>query len=159
MDYTDISTTSDLSTSASMYQVSPIFSMVYLVMGILAIVGMWKVFAKAGQPGWAAIIPFYNIYIMLKIAGRPGWWLILLLIPFVNIVILLLVSLDIAKAFGKSGIFGIVGLFLFSFIGYLLLGFGDAQYVGSANGGTPTTPTSPEPAPAPPVATESTPQA
>ena len=73
-----------------------------LVVAVLAIIGMWKVFTKAGKPGWAAIIPFYNLYILLKVAGRPGWWLLLFFVPFLNIVILILVNMDIARAFGKS---------------------------------------------------------
>ena len=104
---------------------------IYLVIGIVAIIALWKVFSKAGQPGWAAIIPFYNIYILLKIADRPGWWLILYIIPFVNIVLSLIVALDIAKNFGKSTAFGVIGLWLFSIIGYLILGFDDSKYLGS----------------------------
>jgi hypothetical protein len=91
---------------------------------------MWKVFEKAGQPGWACIVPFYNCYILLKIAGRPGWWLILMLIPLVNIAIFLLVAIDIAKAFGQGAGFGVVLLFLLSGVGYLVLGFGNYRYLG-----------------------------
>jgi hypothetical protein len=89
----------------------------------------WKVFEKAGQPGWAAIIPIYNIYIMLQIVGKPGWWLILMLIPCVNIIIALLIYLDMARVFGKSTGFGI-GLFLLGFIFLPILAFGDAEYQG-----------------------------
>ena len=103
----------------------------WLVFAVLAIAGLWKTFQKAGQPGWAAIIPIYNIYGILKVAGRPGWWLILYFIPLVNLITHLIVSVDVAKAFGKSDIFGIVGLWLFSAIGYLMLGFGDATYKGA----------------------------
>lgn len=107
-----------------------------LVIGLAVLVFMiaalWKVFTKAGQPGWAAIIPIYNVYVMCKIAGRPGWWVILYIIPIVNIVISIIVSLDVAKAFGKSGAFGFFGLWLFGIIGYPILGFGSAQYVGPA---------------------------
>jgi len=103
-----------------------------IVFGILFIVALWKTFTKAGQPGWAAIIPFYNVYIMLKVAGRPGWWLIWYIIPLVNIVVSLIVSLDIAKSFRKSGVFGFFGLWLFNIIGYLILGFGSATYQGPA---------------------------
>ncbi|WP_116204833.1 DUF5684 domain-containing protein [Amycolatopsis circi] len=99
-----------------------------LVVTVLAVVGLWLVFAKAGRPGWAAIIPIYNVYVWLKIAGRSGWWLILLFVPLVNLVVMIVVSLDIARAFGKSGVFGFFGLFLFSVIGYLILGFGRARY-------------------------------
>ena len=123
---------------------------IYFAVLIVGIVALWKVFQKAGEPGWAAIIPIYNMYVLLKIAGRPGWWLLLLLVPFVNLIVYVVLSLDIAKNFGKSQLFGIVGLWLFSFIGYLILGFGDAKYVG---GGTPSAgsaaPTAPPAAPAP----------
>ena len=101
-----------------------------LVVFLLYVVGAWKMFVKAGHPGWAAIIPIYNIYIILKIVGRPGWWLILFLIPFVNVVVLLLVSIDLAKSFGKSAVWGIILLFFFSVIGYLILGWGADQYLG-----------------------------
>ncbi|PRY43901.1 DUF5684 domain-containing protein [Umezawaea tangerina] len=100
--------------------------------GILAIVALWKIFTKAGKPGWAAIIPFYNIYTMLKVAGRPGWWLILYIIPIVNIIISIVVAIDLAKSFGKSGVFGFFGLWMFSIIGYLMLAFGNANYHGPA---------------------------
>ena len=71
----------------------------------------------------------YNIYLMCKISGRPGWWLILFLIPLVNIVVALIVFIDLAKAFGKGTGFGI-GIFFFSFIFYPILGFGSATYTG-----------------------------
>lgn len=112
--------------------VSVVVTIIYLAIIVLMIASLWRVFSKAGQPGWAAIIPFYNLYVWLKVAGRPGWWFILLLIPLVNVIIGLLVALDLAKAFGKGGVFGFFGLFLFGFIGYPILGFGNAQYVGRA---------------------------
>lgn len=87
-------------------------------------------FTKANQPGWAILIPIYNFYILLKIAGRPGWWLLLFLIPLVNLVICFMVALDIAKSFGKGTGFGL-GLFFLSFIFYPILGFGSAAYQGA----------------------------
>jgi hypothetical protein len=124
----------DFETSAPQ-QPSPIFWICYFAIIILLIAAMWKVFSKAGQPGWAAIIPIYNMYVLCKVAGRPGWWLILLLIPFVNFIILIILSIDIAKAFGKGAGFGI-GLFLLPFIFYPILGFGSAQYQGGAGPAT-----------------------
>jgi len=106
--------------------------LVALALAVVLIIGLWKVYVKAGQPGWAVLIPFYNVYILLKIAGRPGWWLVLCLIPLVNIVIALLVAIDVAKAFGQSAVFGVILLFLLSGIGYLVLGFGNYKYVGPA---------------------------
>lgn len=108
----------------------------WLALGIVVILGGWKVFEKAGQPGWAILIPFYNLYIMLKVAGRPGWWLILYLIPLVNLIIMIVVAIDIAKAFGQSAVFGFFLVFLFCGIGYLVLGFGDYHYQGARAGAT-----------------------
>ncbi len=100
-----------------------------LAIFVLIIAGMWKVFTKAGQPGWAAIVPIYNIIVLLQIGGKPVWWVLLFLIPVVNIVIAVLVGIAIAKNFGKSDAFG-VGLGLLGFVFYPILGFGDAQYQG-----------------------------
>src|SRR5689334_12229068 len=80
----------------------------FLAIAVVAIIGVWKVFTKAGQPGWAAIVPIYNLYILLQIAGRPAWWILLMLIPFVNLVISIMIAMDVAKAFGQSAAWGIV---------------------------------------------------
>lgn len=107
-----------------------IFLVLYFGVIFLAIAGVWKAFAKAGQPGWACIIPIYNVIVMLQIAGKPIWWILLLLIPIVNIVVAILVNVDIAKNFGKGAGFG-VGLAFLGFIFWPILGFGDAQYEGA----------------------------
>jgi hypothetical protein len=104
----------------------------WLAVVVVVVIGGWKVFEKAGQPGWAILIPIYNAYIMLKIAGRPGWWLLLYFIPLVNFVIAIVVAIDIAKAFGQSAAFGFFLLFLLCGIGYLILGFGDYRYQSTA---------------------------
>jgi hypothetical protein len=109
---------------------NPVFWIVYAAVIVVGIIAMWRVFTKAGRPGWAAIVPIYNTYTLIKIAGYSGWFLLLLLIPVVNIVILVVISLGVAKNFGKSGVFGFIGLVIFSLIGYLILAFGSAQYVG-----------------------------
>src|SRR4051812_33769063 len=108
---------------------SSLFSLIFLV---LAIAGMWKVFTKAGQPGWAAIIPIYNFVVLMRIAGRPAWWVLLMLIPVVNFVVLIIVAIGVAKAFGKGTGFGL-GLAFLSPIFMPLLGFGGATYVGPSN--------------------------
>ena len=97
---------------------------------ILIIAGMWKTFTKAGKPGWASIIPFYNFYVMFEIVGRPGWWLLLLFVPFVNFVVYILLAIDMAKSFGKDALYGILLLWLIAPVGYLMLGFSDAEYQG-----------------------------
>ncbi len=110
-----------------------VFLLIYLVIIIVVIAGFWKMFTKAGQPGWAAIIPIYNSYIMCKIAGRPGWWVILLLIPYLNLIFWIILMVDLAKSFGKSIAFA-VGMILLSFIFIPILGFGDAEYQGPSAG-------------------------
>lgn len=100
---------------------------VYMAILLLAVISMWKIFTKAGEPGWAAIVPIYNAIVLLKIAGKPAWWIILMLIPFVNIIILFMVSINLAQNFGKSTGFGI-GLALLGFIFGPILAFGDARY-------------------------------
>ena len=102
-------------------------SLVGLVVIVLSIIGFWTLFAKAGRPGWAAIIPFYNVYTLCKVGGRPGGWWLLFLIPFVNIVMAFIVFHDVAKAFGKSTLFGVLMVF-FSFICALIIGLGSATY-------------------------------
>jgi hypothetical protein len=119
-----------------------IYMLVVLAVALLVIIGLWKTFSKAGKPGWAAIIPIYNIIVMLEIAERPIWWILLYLVPFVNLVVYIIIALDIAKRFGKSTAFGIIALWLFAPIGFLMLGFGKATYKG---GSAPTTPAEPTP--------------
>jgi hypothetical protein len=113
----------------------PLFWIFWLAFTILMIAACWKIFTKAGQPGWAAIIPIYNWYIFCKIVGRPGWWVILLLIPFVNFIVGIILCIDLAKSFGKGVGFGI-GLILLGIIFFPILGFGSAQYQGPAAGGS-----------------------
>lgn len=104
-----------------------IFLVIWLAIVVGLIAGFWKVFTKAGQPGWACIVPIYNIYILTQIAGRPGWWLLLFFVPIANFVVAIIMSIDIAKNFGKGTGFGI-GLALLGFVFYPILGFGDATY-------------------------------
>ena len=117
---------------------------VSIILTILWIVALWKIFSKAGQPGWAAIVPIYNYIVWCKIVGRPAWWVLLLLICFPIFYIIL--SIDLAKSFGKGVGFGI-GLILLPFIFALILGFGSAQYQGPS-AGSPGTTVSPPPQPA-----------
>lgn len=116
---------------------SPLSNVLSLALGVLIIASMWKIFAKAGQPGWTALVPIYNIFVLLKIINKPGWWIILMLIPLVNFIAAAIVGIELAKVFGKSAVFGIFGLFLFSIIGYPILAFGDAQYKQPGTASTP----------------------
>lgn len=103
---------------------------------VLVFASLWKVFTKAGQPGWASLIPIYNLVVLVRIVGKPLWWVVLLLIPFVNIVAALFVYMALARAFGKSDVYG-VGLLLLPFVFFPLLAFSDAQYTGPREPGQP----------------------
>lgn len=109
------------------------FSMVLLLgvlaFGILIIASQWIVYKKAGQAGWKCLIPFYNMYILMIISGKPGWWMFLLFIPLVGLAIFLFAMLSLAKKFGRSELFG-VGLLLLPMIFFPLLAFGDSEYEG-----------------------------
>jgi len=104
-----------------------IFFLIYFAIIIVMIASMWKIFTKAGKPGWAAIIPIYNIIVLLEIVGRPMWWILIYLIcaPIAAIII----SIDLAKSFGKDIGFGI-GLIILPIVFFPMLGFGAATYVG-----------------------------
>jgi hypothetical protein len=117
---------------------------VYLVLFVVYVAGFWMVFTKAGEAGWKAIIPIYSTIILLKVIGRPWWWILLFLIPIVNIVILILVWNGLSKSFGK-GVGFTIGLIFLSFIFVLILGFGSARYVGPS--GVPAVPPAPPPMP------------
>jgi hypothetical protein len=112
---------------------SPVSTIVGLLIALLVIVAMWKVFTKAGQPGWASIIPIYNLYIWCKIVGRPWWWILLMLNPFVNFIIMIILCIDLAKSFGKGAGFGL-GIAFLGIIFLPILGFGSAQHQGPAAG-------------------------
>jgi len=101
--------------------------LIYLIIIVGILAGFWKVFEKAGKPGWAVIIPIYNLIVLLEIAGKPLWWIVLLLIPVINLIAAVLVGIAVAKNFGKSDAFG-VGLGLLGFVFFPILGFGDARY-------------------------------
>jgi hypothetical protein len=100
-----------------------------LVIGLIALVAQWRIYQKAGRPGWAAIVPIYNFYVLLKIVGKPGWWLLLMLIPGVNIVFAIWTTNMLSKSFGKDVGFTL-GLLFLPFIFYPILGFGSAKYEG-----------------------------
>jgi hypothetical protein len=125
-------------------------SVVWLVVVVAMLVAMWKVFTKAGQPGWASLIPIYNTLVMLRITGRSGWWLLGMFVPFLNFFVVIRLIFDLAKVFGRGIGFGFGLLFLFP-IFLLILAFGDAEYLGP-DGPSPRASAggfAPAPAPAP----------
>jgi len=102
---------------------------IWLAITILVVASFWKIFVKAGKPGWAAIIPIYNLVVYLQVVNRPIWWIVLMFIPVVNFVIWIILTNDLAKAFGK-GVGWTIGMLFLGFIFYPILGFGSDPYVG-----------------------------
>ncbi len=105
------------------------FIITIVVIWVITIMGVWKVYTKAGKPGWAAIIPIYNIIVLIEIVGKPIWWFLLFFIPCVNFVFFIWTYNLLSKSFGKSEGFT-VGLVLLNPIFMCILGFGDAVYLG-----------------------------
>ena len=106
-------------------------ALIALFVLLIVVISAWKIFTKAGQPGWAAIVPFYNVIVLLQIVGKPHWWIVLLIIPGVNFVVAIIVMLALAERFGKGAGFGI-GLAFLGIIFFPILAFGDARYQGPA---------------------------
>ena len=100
---------------------------IQIVMMVILIVSMWKIFSKAGKPGWAAIVPIYNVIVMLEIAGKPVWWIVMFFIPIVNIVFSIMAMAALFQNFGK-GAGWVVGAIFLPFIFYPMLAFGSAEY-------------------------------
>lgn len=109
--------------------VSAVYSIIVLVIAVLTLVAMWKIFTKAGKPGWACLVPFYNMYCMYDIAWGNGWLFLLTFIPCVNFVVGIMMLFKLAKAFGQGTGFGF-GLLFLNTIFVLILGFGNAEYIG-----------------------------
>ena len=106
------------------------FVLTYLLVILLIIVARWKMFEKAGEEGWACLIPIYGTLVMLRIIGKPGWWLLMLLIPFVNLVYAIWAVNLLSKSFGKDEGFT-VGMIFLPFVFYPILAFGGSQYIGA----------------------------
>lgn len=117
----------------ALYSALATYSIVILIIGILSIVAMWKVFVKAGKPGWASLIPVYNMVVLYQIVGLNPWLILLYFVPIVNYIAIIVLTImqcsRLAKAFGKGTGYA-VGLFFLNTIFMLMLGFGDAEYKG-----------------------------
>lgn len=106
------------------------FVIIAIAVGILQIIATWKLYRKAGEKGWAAIVPFYNLYVMVKIAWGNGWLFLLYLVPMGNIVFAIGTCVKLARAFGKGGGYA-VGLIFLPYVFLSILGFGQAEYQGT----------------------------
>ncbi len=103
-----------------------------LLVAVFCIIGMWKLFEKAGKPGWAAIIPLYNSWVLMEIIGFPGYYMLIMFVPFIGTLFALYACFKVPLVFGKDTMWGVLAIF-FAPIVFLMLAFGDAQYQGSSN--------------------------
>jgi len=133
MDYSyNYNYTADAATTGLFAGAMLVWTLIWMALGLLMIISMWKIFTKAGKPGWASIIPIYNLIVMLEVIGKPLWWIVLYLVPFVNIVIGIIIAIELGKVFGKGAGWAIIFLIILPFIGYPWLGFGKDQYTQPA---------------------------
>ncbi len=102
-----------------------------LFLGFLKIAGTWRVYQKAGKPGWACLVPFYNFIVLLQMVGKQEWWVLWLFVPIANVVVTIWVTNLLSKSFGKDEAFTL-GLIFLPFIFFPILGFGNAEYHGDA---------------------------
>lgn len=133
--YTFTSSGGTSGTSSLPASVIVVIVIVALCAAALTISGQWMMFRKAGRPGWAAIIPVYNNWVQAEIADKPGWWALLSILPILSFVYLILsifILIEVSKKFGKSPWFAVLLIFL-PIIGYPILGYGKAQYLGKGN--------------------------
>ncbi len=113
-----------MSPEGGIFWVALLFNM---AIGLFMVIAQWKMFTKAGQPGWAILIPIYNLIVMMEIAGKPGWWVLMMFIPFANFIFGIMMTMSIARNFGQSDGFGI-GMILLPIVFFPILGFGDSKY-------------------------------
>jgi hypothetical protein len=122
----------DSNSAGAVAEVMAIFAAMFiplLIIWVITVIGQWKVYEKAGKPGWACIIPIYNLIVMLEIIGKPIWWIFLFLVPCVNIIFAIWTFNLLSKSFGQSEGFTI-GLVLLPYIFFPILGFGNYTYLG-----------------------------
>lgn len=146
--YTYTTTSADPAAAAAAGGIMLITFLVMLPLIVVTIIAMWKIFVKAGRPGWQSIVPIYSSWVLFEIVGYPGWWALLSLVPVVSIfpaIIMIIAYYKIAKLFGKSDGFAVASIF-FPFVTFPMLAFGNAQFQGansSAGGQGPQAPQAP----------------
>jgi Family of unknown function (DUF5684) len=111
---------------------------VILLFVAFIIVAYWKVYRKMGLPGWASIVPFYNITTLLRVVSYPQWWVFLMFVPVVNIVVTVAITHRLAVSFGKGWWFTL-GILLLPFVFLPILAFGQAMYHDSFPPASPMT--------------------
>ena len=118
----------DITDQAQIFSLMQDYSIWGVIVYVLVASALWKVFSKAGYPGILAIIPIVNMFVLVKVAGYSAWMGLLYFIPIVNFIFAIVIAFKLGGRFGKGGAFSFFLLFLFSIIGYFIIGYGKAQY-------------------------------
>lgn len=113
--------------NSSMNSLIGLMALLILAGVVTSFVGLWKVFEKTGRPGWQALVPVYSTWEVLKMAGKPAWWMVLLLLPIINVVPFILAHLALARRFGLDSFYTYI-LATMPIVGYIVVGFGAAEY-------------------------------
>ncbi len=113
-----------------------IFAIIYLAVFALMFISMWKIFEKAGKPGWASLVPFYNLYVMTEITRKPTWWFGMMFVPLANAMFAIMLVNAMSKAFGKDEGYTL-GLLFLPYVFYPILAFGEARYIHAEDTGNP----------------------
>lgn len=111
-------------------QISMLFFFSLFVLVCMYMYSGWEIYAKAGQPGWAFLIPVYSAVVYLRILKRPWWYLLLFLIPGINLLVWMVLRFELGRVFGKGILFSLFWLIVFPIFGWVWLGFGDDAYSG-----------------------------
>ncbi|MDE6851630.1 MAG: hypothetical protein K2J67_03965 [Lachnospiraceae bacterium] len=127
----DYASTTSTANTGLLALFSGVYLMVMLVVLVIMLVANWRIYTKAGQPGWGAIVPFYNLYLLYKIAWGNGWLFLLMFVPIVNAVVGLIALYKLCVAFGH-GVGFFFGMLFLSPIFTLILAFGSSEYQGPA---------------------------
>jgi len=106
--------------------------LVLMAIAVFMVACHWKIYTKAGEPGWACIIPIYNFIVFLKIVNKPWWWIFLMMIPIVNLVLIIILLHRLSLSFGKGGGFTL-GLIFFHLIFFAILAFDNSVYTKLAD--------------------------
>lgn len=111
---------------------------------LLILSATWRIFTKAGRPGWYALIPVYNVYVMLQIVKKPTWLTLLFFIPYLQLIPQIIISIELGKAFGKSAAFSTIFILILP-LGYFIIAFDDSKYLYGVNSNAPKDPLGPPP--------------
>ncbi len=140
MDYKELSTFDTSGIPAVdigvIWIIGAIVAVISVLVFLLILFATWRIFSKAGRPGWYALIPIFNVYVMLQIVKKPTWLTLLFFIPYVQLIPQIIISIELGKAFGKSSAFSAIFILILP-LGYFIIAFDDSKYLYGVNSNPP----------------------